>query len=145
MKKLQQTTKDFVGTLEEMGCPYEIDSDHSIKFNYKNYQFIAMALPEIPVVIVVDTDPEVIDLEDLDEVLRMRKAMNVANQLTLISTFYRIDEKEKKMHVSGKHCFFFDSCITYRSDYLRYILDEFIDTRRLLTLEMEKLRAEDEA
>ena len=143
MKKQQQTIKLLARILKEMGCPYEIECNHAMMFIYKIHLFFAVV--EEDFIIVVDKDWDAIDLEDLDEVLRMRKAINTVNRVDAVSTFYAINEKEKKMYVSGKYRFYFDSCIADKAFYLRDVMDEFFEAHQCLTLEMEKLRDEDEA
>ena len=137
MKLQQQTTKIFVDTLKEMGCPYEIGCNHVITFLFRNNLFIAIPYAESPEVIVVDRDREAIDLEDLDKVLKTRKAINEVNQQTTVTTFYTIDEEEKVMRVFGKYLFYFSSCIANKKSYLRDIFDGLIDAHLSLTVEME--------
>ena len=83
-KKSEQTkigTRDlFLETLTKIGCQYEIDSDDGrILFSYQGENFVVSATNEGRIVWVWDTYWGSVDLYDVDEFSRLRKAINIAN------------------------------------------------------------------
>ena len=148
-KKSEQTkigTRDlFLETLTKIGCQYEIDSDDGrILFSYQGENFVVSATNEGRIVWVWDTYWGSVDLYDVDEFSRLRKAINIANLNCPIMTVYTINEERKTVDVHCKSSFPFMSQMPDIEDYLRYELGGFFNAHRSVYNEMDKLREQDE-
>ena len=97
-------TRDlFLETLTKIGCQYEIDSeDGNILFAYQGEHFVATANNEGWYVRVWDTYWGHVELYNVEEFSRLKKAVNHANINCATMTIYTINEEGKTVDV---HCF----------------------------------------
>lgn len=136
-------TKDlFLETLTKIDCQYRLseDNDNKIYFAYQGERFVADTNNDINYVYLWDLFWEHADLYDIDEVSRLRKAINTSNINTSVTTVFFIDEKEKRMCVHSKSKIPFVSYMPYLDEFLRIRLNEFFRAHQVLGNEMQKLR-----
>ena len=138
-------TRDLLlETLTQIGCQYEIDPDEGyISFGYQGENFVASATNEGWYVRVWDTYWGHVDLYDIDEFSRLRKAVNNANLNCSTMTVYTINEKEQKVDVHCKSVFPFMSQMPELENYLRGELNDFFNAHHFVGNEMAKLREQD--
>ena len=139
-------TRDlFLETLTKIGCQYEIDSeDGNILFAYQGEHFVATANNEGWYVRVWDTYWGHVELYNVEEFSRLKKAVNHANINCATMTIYTIDEEGKTVDVHCKSTFPFISQMPNLEDYLRSELGEFFTAHHLVGSEMAKLREQEE-
>ena len=148
-KKIEQTmtgTRDlFLETLTKIGCQYEIvPEDENISFCFQGENFLASASNEGWYVRVWDLYWGSVDLYDVDEFSRLRKAVNNANINCATMTVYTINEEGKTVDVHCKSTFPFMSQMPNLDIYLRSELGDFFNAHRLVGNEMAKLREQQE-
>ena len=148
-QKVEETmigTRDlFLETLTKIGCQYEVNpEDGSINFGYQGENFVASATNEGWYVRIWDTYWGHVELYDVDEFSRLRKAVNHANLNCATMTIYTIDEEGKTVDVHCKSTFPFISQMPNIDDYLRNELGDFFNAHRLVGNEMAKLREQEE-
>ena len=135
-------TRDlFLETLTEIGCQYEIDpEDGNILFAYQGENFVASATNEGWYVRVWDTYWGHVELYDIDEFSRLRKAVNYSNLNCATTTVFTINEEGNTVDVHCKSVFPFMSQMPNLEDYLKNELGDFFNAHRLVSNEMVKLR-----
>ena len=135
-------TKDlFLETLTKIGCQYEIDPDEGyISFGYQGENFVASATNEGWYVRIWDTYWGHVELYDVDEFSRLRKAINHANLNCATMTVYTINEEGNTVDVHCKSVFPFMSQMPELENYLRNELGDFFTAHHLVGSEMAKLR-----
>lgn len=139
-------TRDlFLETLTKIGCQYEIyPDDGNIGFGYQGENFVATANNEGWYVRVWDTFWGHVDLYDVNEVSRLKKAVNHANINCATMTIYTINEEGKCVDVHCKSTFPFMAQMSNLEDYLRSELGDFFTAHHLVGSEMAKLREQEE-
>ncbi|MBO7553757.1 MAG: hypothetical protein J6T82_06970 [Bacteroidaceae bacterium] len=141
-------TRDlFLDTLTKIGCQYHLGEgeDERIYFAYQGEHFFAEASNEAKFLHLWDTHWEHVELEDIDELSRLRKAINYSNLNMSVTTVYTIDEEEKTMDVHCKMTTVFTPEIPALDEFLRVVLDNFFRTHHMVTKEMNKLRVKEES
>ena len=138
-------TRDlFLETLTKIGCQYEIDPDEGyISFGYQGENFVASATNEEWYVRLWDTYWGHVELYDVDEFSRLKKAVNNANLNCTTMTVYTINEEEKKVDVHCKSIFPLMSQMPDLENYLRRELNDFFNAHHFVGNEMAKLREQD--
>ena len=142
-KMVKTGTRDlFLQTLTNIGCQYEIGEgeDDRIFFAYQGEHFIADATNEGWFVHLWDTYWGHVELYDIDEFTRLRKAINTANMNCATMTVYTIDEEGKTVDVHCKAAMLFLPQIPQIEVYLRGELEDFFRAHRIVGNEMAKLR-----
>ena len=134
----------FLETLIKIGCQYKIDPDEGfITFGYQREHFLASVTNEGWFVRIWDTYWGHVELYDVDEFSRLRKAVNYANLNCSTITVYTINEEGKNVDVHCKSSFPFISEMPNLEDYLRFELNDFFNAHRLVSNEMTKLREQE--
>lgn len=82
-----------------------------------------------------------VELDDIEEVVRLRKAINEANWRSGVTSMFSIDEDDKIMNVHCKSMFYFSADIPCPKVYLSVVLKEFFKAHHIIEGEMAKLRA----
>ena len=151
-KKTMETEKKIVGTrdllldtLTKIGCQYELgeEEDQKIVFAFQGEQFIAYANNEWKFVQLWDTHWGHIELDDVEELSRLRKAINAANLNNSVSTVFTIDEVGKTMDVHCKSTILFIPTIPSIDEYLKFELLEYFRAHQFVGNEMTKLREQE--
>lgn len=131
-------------TLRKIGCQCEIDNENEewkrIAFSFQGERFLADAANESVYVHLWDAFWKRIDLEDIDEVARLRRCVNTVNVNNSVTTVYTIEEDESKMSVHCKATVPFISQIPSLDQYLKSVLVGFFRTHRDVDTELMKLR-----
>ena len=147
-QKVEETmigTRDLLlETLTKIGCQYEVNpEDGSISFGYQGENFVASATNEGWYVRIWDTYWGHVELYDVDEFSRLRKAVNHANLNCATMTIYTIDEEGKTVDVHCKSTIPFMSQMPDLENYLRGELNDFFNAHRLVGNEVAKLREQE--
>ena len=136
----------FLDILTNIGCQYQLgeDDDTRIFFAYQGEHFFADTTNDIMYVHIWDTHWGHVDLCDIDEVSRLRKAINTSNLNTAVTTVFTIDEEGKNMDVHSKSTIPFISSMPNLEDYLKVELNEFFRSHQMVGTEMHKLREQEQ-
>jgi hypothetical protein len=140
-------TRDlFLNTLTKIGCQYQLGEgdDNRIFFAYQGENFFADTTNDIMYVHLWDTQWGHVELYDIDEVSRLRKAINTSNLNTAITTVFTIDEDGNNMDVHSKSTIPFISSMPNLEDYLKVELNEFFRSHQMVGTEMRKLREQEQ-
>ena len=140
-------TRDlFLNTLTKIGCQYQLGEgdDNRIFFAYQGENFFADTTNDIMYVHLWDTHWGHVELYDIDEVSRLRKAINTSNLNTAVTTVFTIDEDGNNMDVHSKSTIPFISSMPNLEDYLKVELNEFFRSHQMVGTEMRKLREQEQ-
>lgn len=146
----QKGTRDlFLETLSKIGCQYELgegeeDSD-KIYFAYQGENFTASASNDRWYVHLWDICWGHVELYDIDEFTRLRKAINGSNLNNSVMTVYTIDEAGSNVDVHCKTTILFIPQIPELENYLRLELNDFFRAHQYVGNEMAKLREQEES
>ena len=147
-KGIKGTRELFMETLTEIGCQYELseeENDDRIFFNYQGEHFLAGVNNDSFYVHIYDTYWGHVELYDIDEFSRLRKAVNESNKTSGVTTFYDIDEAGKNVDVHSKSIIPFMPEIPNLGAFLRVELNEFFRAHQCVKLEMAKQREAENA
>ena len=139
-------TRDlFLNVLTNIGCQYELGEgeDNRIFFAYQGEHFFAESSNESLWVNIWDTYWEHVELYDVDEVSRMKKAINTSNLNTMVSTVYTIDSGGNNMDIHARNTFPFFAQIPNIDQFLKAELNDFFRAHQYVNNEMTKMRAEE--
>ena len=135
----------FLRTLKNIGCQYEKDENGDrIFFAYQGENFFVEVSDDRIYVTVYDTHWGQVELYDIDEFTRLRKAINSANLNCATMVVYTIDDVAKTVDVHSKSTFPFLHQIPDLESYLRGELNDFFRAHQLVGQEMTKLREKEE-
>ena len=135
-------TRDLLlETLTQIGCQYEIgEEDGDIQFGYQGEYFVARATNSSPFIHLYDTHWGRVELYDIDEFARLKKAINESNLRNSVTTVYTIDEAGSNVDVHCKSVILFTQEIPEIVDYLRLELSEYFRVHETINMEMAKQR-----
>ena len=139
----QARTRDlFLDTLIKLGRQYELadGDDKRIDFFYHGECFSAYASNDKLYVSLWDTYWKQVELQDIDEVCCLRKAINTSNINARVTTIYTIDEANSKMIVHSKSTIPFLSSMPVIENYLRTELNVFFRTHHIIEVAMLRQR-----
>ena len=144
MEQTKGTRDLFLETLSKIGCQYELvegeeDSD-KIYFAYQGENFTASASNDGWYVHLWDTHWGHVELYDIDEFARLKKAINLSNLNCATMTVYTIDEAGSNVDVHCKSVIPFIPQIPELENYLRSELNDFFRAHQLVGNEMVKQR-----
>ena len=142
----QVGTRDmFLDTLTKIGCQYKLDEgdDNRIYFVYQGEHFFANTSNDIRYVHLWDAYWQRVDLSDIDEVSRLRKAINLSNINTTVTTVFTIDDEGKYMDVHTKSTIPFIYSMPGLDEYLKSELSDFFKAHQEVGNELLKLREKD--
>ena len=146
MEKNIRTRDLFLEVLTKIGCQYQLGEgdDTRIFFAFQGENMFADASNESLYVVVWDTYWEHVELYDIDEVSRMRKAINNSNLNSSVTTVYTIDKEGSNMDVHSRSMFAFVPQMPSIEDYLKAELGKFFRAHQLVGNELQKLRTEEQ-
>ena len=140
-------TRDlFLETLTKIGCQYEFseeEDDDRIFFAYQGEHFFVNAKNDWRYIQIWDTHWGHVELYDIDDFTRLRKAINGSNLNNSVTTIYTIDEAGNNVDVHCKSTILFIAQIPDLENYLRLELDEFFRAHHYVCNEMAKLREQE--
>ena len=144
-KKMEERkgTRDlFLETLTKIGCQYEISEgeDGDINFGYQGEYFVVRASNNNRFIHIYDTHWGHVELYDIDEFARLKKAINESNLRNSVTTVYTIDEAGSNVDVHCKSVILFTQEIPEIVDYLRLELSEYFRVHETINMEMAKQR-----
>lgn len=144
MEQKEKTPRElFLETLTNLGCPYNLadDGDDEIFFHYQGESFIMSPNDGRRFISICKYAWDGVELDDIEEVVRLRKAINEANWRSGVTSMFSIDEDDKIMNVHCKSMFYFSADIPCPEVYLSVVLKEFFKAHHIIEGEMAKLRA----
>jgi len=145
----QKGTRDlFMETLTKIGCQYELaeeEDDDRIFFAYQGEHFFVNAKNDWKYIQIWDTHWGHVELYDIDEFTRLKKAINGSNLNNSVMTVYTIDEAGSNVDVHCKSIILFIPQIPELENYLRLELNEFFRAHQYVGNEMAKLREQEES
>lgn len=146
-KKVNTGTRDcFLETLKKLGCQYEIgEEDDRIQFAFQGETFVADATNEGCYVHLWDTFWGQVELYDIDEFTRLRKAINTSNINCSTTTVHSINEAGSSVDVHCKKSILFLPQIPQVENYLRSELTDFFRAHQIVSYEMAKMREKEKA
>ena len=136
-------TRDlFLETLTKIGCQYEIGEgeDGDINFGYQGEYFMVRASNSNRFIHIYDTHWGHVELYDIDEFARLKKAINESNLRNSVTSVYTIDEAGNNVDVHCKSVILFTQEIPEIVDYLRLELSEYFRVHETINMEMAKQR-----
>ena len=148
MENQKGTRELFLETLTKIGCQYEFseeENDDRIFFAYQGEHFIVDASNEYRYVQIWDTHWGHVELYDIDDVSRLKRAVNGANLNNSVITVYTIDEEKQSVDVHCKSLILFISQIPEIDNYLRLELSEFFRAHQFVGNEMARLRDKEQS
>lgn len=130
-------------TLEQMKIEYELGNDNKfIGFHYRGENYCVYADNRSAFIAIWIFGLMSVDIDDLDEVNRMRKVINEANQESNVTFLFHVDKEEETIHVHCKRVIPFMKEITELDDYLKTVLHEISRAHKFFDCKMTKLREE---
>ena len=145
-KQVKMGTRDFfLETLTKIGCQYVIEEDENveegdIRFGYQGEYFVVRASNKTHYIQIYDTHWGHVELYDVDEFARLKKAINESNIRNSVTTIYTIDEAGSNVDVHCKSVILFVPEIPNIADYRRLELSEYFRVHETINLEMAKQR-----
>ena len=136
-------TRDlFLETLTKIGCQYEIGEgeDGDINFGYQGEYFVVRANNSNRYIQIYDTHWGHVELYNIDEFARLKKAINESNLRNSVTSVYTIDEAGNNVDVHCKSVILFTQEIPDIVDYLRMELSEYFRAHETINMEMTKQR-----
>lgn len=134
----------FLETLTKIGCQYEVEEeDERINFAFQGEHFIADASNQRCYVQLWDVFWGQVELYDIDEFSRLRKAINTANINCDVMTIYTINEAGNNVDVHCKKSILFLPEIPNIEAYLHAELTSFFRAHHIVGNEMAKMREEE--
>ena len=144
MEQAKGTRDLFLETLSKIGCQYELGKGEEdcdkIYFAYQGENFTASASNDGWYVHLWDTHWGHVELYDIDEFARLKKAINLSNLNCATMTVYTIDEAGSNVDVHCKAVILFISQISDIENYLRGELNDFFRAHQFVGNEMAKQR-----
>jgi len=145
MEEKKGTRDLFLETLTTIGCQYEIEEDENgeegdIRFGYQGEYFVVRASNKAKFIQIYDTHWGHVELYDIDEFARLKKAINESNIRNSVTTVYTINEAGSNVDVHCKSVILFIPEIPDIADYLRLELNEYFRVHETVNMEMAKQR-----
>ena len=145
------TMNDFLKKKQELffydspGVKYIKDSGFTnldTGIEYKNRHFLSHVHCGLREILLFCRDWASVDLNDIDEVMNMKQAVNIVNSKEHVISYYEKDDDDYELKVSSKTLFYFSSQIKDPKNYLRMKFDDFIDVQQSIDIELEEMRKE---
>ena len=127
--------EEVISILKELECSFD-DEEEVINFEYKDEKFAIIVEEGNPFVQLLNLDMMTISMENNDEVIRLKNAVNAANYNCYVSIRYDIQWNE--ISAIGGANILFESFIPNRKDLLQFILAKFFEMKNFLREEMLK-------
>ncbi len=147
-----EPTADFTGMkthdlckalLHELNCKVTVaeDDDDRMEFTFQGETFCLIASDDCLLVSIYDFSWGSVQLDDIDEVSRLRKAINSVNfNFGGLAIVYSIDTESNRMVVHTKRQILVTPEIPNIIDYITAMLTGFFEIKRALTHELDVLR-----
>lgn len=142
------STRDLCAeVLRKLNCDVQFDdeNEYNMYFTYQGENFSVETWEDGLMITIWDTWWGTVDLDDLDEVSRVRKAINTINVRQNLILMYSIDEKSQKFAVHTKRQCLLIPQIPQIENYMVAMLTGFFDVQRSFKEEYDRLRLEEKA
>lgn len=142
------STRDLCAeVLRKLNCDVQFDdeNEYNMHFSYQGENFSVETWEDGLMITIWDTWWGTVDLDNLDDVSRVRKAINTINVRQGFTLMYSIDEKSKKFAVHTKRQCLLIPQIPQIENYMVAMLTGFFDAKRSFKEEYDRLRLEEEA
>ena len=146
-EKQNISTRDLcVEILRELNCEVQFDeeNEYTMYFTYQGENFRIDTWKDCLMVGIWDTWWGTVDLDDLDDVSRIRKAINTVNINSCLTLVYSIDQEHQQFAVHTKRQCLLIPQIPNAERYMAAMLAGFFDVQRNFKEELDKIRREDE-
>lgn len=141
------STRDLCAeVLRKLNCDVQFDeeNEYNMYFTYQGENFSVDTWENGLMITIWDTWWGTVDLDDLDDVSRVRKAINTINVRQNLTLMYSIDEKSQKFAVHTKRQCLLIPQIPQIEDYMAAMLTGFFDVQRSFKEEYDRLKLEEE-
>ena len=145
--EIKKGTRDlFLETLTKIGCQYEIEEgeDGDIHFGYQGEYFTVRASNRSTYIQIYDTHWGHVELYDVEELSRLKKAINESNFRNSVTAVYTVDEAGKNVDVHSKSVILFIPEIPNIEEYLRIELADYFRVHETIKMEMAQQREKEE-
>jgi len=142
------STRDLCAEiLRKLNCDVQFDeeNEYNMYFTYQGENFSVDTWENGLMITIWDTWWGTVDLDDLDDVSRVRKAINNINVRQNLTLMYSIDEKGQKFAVHTKRQCLLIPQIPQIENYMAAMLTGFFDVQRSFKEEYDRLRLEEKA
>lgn len=131
--------------LKNLNCQVSFDEEDpdSMLFNYQGENFMINASNECRMITIWDQFWYDVNLDNLEDVSRVRKAINSVNISIAPTLVYSFVEETNKMWVHTKLTALFDTEISDKQNYFRVFVFLFFDAHRWLLAEIDRLKKEE--
>lgn len=141
------STRDLCAeVLRKLNCDVQFDdeNEYNMHFSYQGENFSVETWEDGLMITIWDTWWGTVDLDNLDDVSRVRKAINNINVRQGFTLMYSIDEKSQKFAVHTKRQCLLIPQIPQIENYMVAMLTGFFDVQRSFKEEYDRLRLEEE-
>ena len=142
------STRDLCAeVLRKLNCDIQFDdeNEYNMHFSYQGENFSVETWEDGLMITIWDTWWGTVDLDNLDDVSRVRKAINTINVRQGFTLMYSIDEKSQKFAVHTKRQCLLIPQIPQIENYMAAMLTGFFDAQRSFKEEYDRLRLEEKA
>lgn len=143
-KKNFNTRALVLRTLKNIGCQ-EIEEEERISFSFQNENFVIEAADDCQFINVLDPWWYASPIDDIENLSRIRKAVNQVNLLNPYPVVYSFNEEKRIIGVHTKHNMLFNAQIEGLEDYLIATLNNFFSIQRDFLTEIEKEKVWEES
>lgn len=140
------STRDLCAeVLRKLNCDVQFDeeNEYNMYFTYQGENFSVDTWENGLMITIWDIWWGTVDLDDLDDVSRVRKAINNINVRQNLTLMYSIDEKGQKFAVHTKRQCLLIPQIPQIENYMAAMLTDFFDVQRSFKEEYDRLRLEE--
>lgn len=140
------STRDLCAeVLRKLNCDIQFDeeNEYNMYFTYQGENFSVDTWENGLMITIWDTWWGTVDLDDLDDVSRVRKAINNINVRQNLTLMYSVDEKGQKFAVHSKRQCLLIPQIPQIENYMAAMLTDFFDVQRSFKEEYDRLRLEE--
>ncbi len=140
------STRDLCAeVLRKLNCDVQFDeeNEYNMYFTYQGENFSVDTWENGLMITIWDTWWGTVDLDDLDDVSRVRKAINNINVRQNLTLMYSVDEKGQKFTVHTKRQCLLIPQIPQIENYMAAMLTDFFDVQRSFKEEYDRLRLEE--
>lgn len=142
------STRDLcVEVLRKLNCEVQFDeeNEYTMFFTYQGENFRIDTWKDCLMIGIWDVWWGSVDLDDLDDICHIRKAINTININSFLTMVYSIDQENQRFAVHTKRQCLLVPQIPNIENYLAAMLAGFFDVQRSFKEELDRLRREDEA
>jgi hypothetical protein len=140
------STRDLcVEVLRKLNCEVQFDeeNEYTMFFTYQGESFRIDTWKDCLMIGIWDVWWGTVDLDDLDDICHIRKAINTININSFLTMVYSIDQEGQRFAVHTKRQCLLVPQIPNIENYLAAMLAGFFDVQRSFKEELGRLRKEE--